>query len=155
MARSVPGQLPFSLGAAVVGVGAAVVAMAGLVPPVMGGALVGAGVALALAELAAVSRLSPTAGLLVGGVGAGVVVIVADGVVDLSLPGLVAGAAGGLVLSGAARYAEHVIAGEGPAGVFAAVLSRLTIPVRDLALALGVQPLRQPALPPPTRGTRR
>jgi hypothetical protein len=149
--RSVVGQLPFSLGGAVIGAAGVVVGLAGLLTPVGAGVVVGAGLALAVAELCALGRLPPTAGLVGGGVAVAAVVVVADGVVDLSLPGLVAGAGLGLVVSGAARYAEHVIAVEGPARPLAAVVARLTIPIRDLALALGGQPLREPAARLPNR----
>ena len=155
MARAVPGQLPFSLTVAAVGVAGVVVGVAGLVVPAVAGGLVGAGIALAVTELAALSRLSPTAGLVAGGAAAGVVVIVADGLVDLSLPGLVGGAAAGLAGAAAARYGEHVIAGEGPGRAGPAVVARITIPVRDLLLALGGQALQEPAPPPKAPGTRR
>jgi hypothetical protein len=149
--RAVVGQLPFSLGGAVLGAAAVVVGLAGLVAPLPAGLAVGAGLALALAELCALGRLPPSPGLVAGGVGVGVVVVVADGVVDLSLPGLVCGAALGLVVSGAARYAEHVIAVEGPARPLAAAVARLVVPVRDLVLALAGEPLREPAALPPNR----
>ena len=151
MMRPVPGQLPFSLGGAVIGVAGVVVGLAGLVAPLPAGLAVGAGLALALAELCALGRLPPSAGLVAGGVGVAVVVVVADGLVEISLPGLVGGAGFGLVVCGAARYAEHVIAVEGPAGPLAAVGARLVVPLRDLALALGGQPLREPAAPSPNR----
>lgn len=155
--RAVVGQLPFSLGGAIVGAAGVVVGLAGLLTPVAAGLVVGAGLALAVAELCTLGRLSPGVGLVAGGVAVGVVVVVADGVVDLSLPGLVGGAAIGLVVSGAARYAEHVIAVEGPGRPGPAVLARLVVPVRDLVLALGGHPLREPAPSPPhrARGPRR
>jgi hypothetical protein len=151
MMRPVSGQLPFSLGGAVIGVVGVVVGLAGLMEPLTAGLAVGAGLALALAELCALGRAPPSAGLVAGGVGVAVVVVVADGLVDLSLPGLVGGAGFGLVVSGAARYAEHVIAVEGPARPLAAVGARFVVPFRDLALALGGQPLREPPARPPNR----
>lgn len=149
-----PGQLLWSLGVTAVAGAAFVVGLAGVWTPVVGGLAVGAGLALALVELATVSRLPPTAALLLGGVGPAVVIVVADGVADLSLPGLVGGAALGLVVAGATRYAEHVIVGEGPHRAGPALLARVVVPVRDLALALGGRPLREPPRLPVARTSR-
>lgn len=151
MGTRAPGQRLFSLVGATVGVGLGTVGVASMLQPAAAAVCVGAGVALLLTEVAALSRLPASAGTLLGGLGVGVVVVLADGVIDLSLPGLVAGGALGLMVAGAARYAEHVIAVEGPKRPAAAALARVWLPWRDLFLALGGRPLRQaPALAPPS-----
>ena len=145
-----PGQRLFSLVGAFIGVGLGTVGVASVLSPAAAGVCVGAGVALLLTEVAALSRLPATVGLVLGGLAVGGVVVFADGVVDLSLPGLVVGGALGLLVAGAARYAEHVVAVEGPVQPVAAALARVWLPWRDLFLALGGRPLRQapaPALP--------
>ena len=144
MRTRAPGQRLFSLVGAFIGVGLGTVGVASVLSPAAAGVCVGAGVALLLTELPA------TVGLVLGGLAVGGVVVFADGLVDLSLPGLVVGGALGLLVAGAARYAEHVVAVEGPVQPVAAALARVWLPWRDLFLALGGRPLRQapaPALP--------
>jgi hypothetical protein len=159
----VAGQVPYSVSVAAIGGAVASVGLAGLFSPIGGGVAVGAGVVLLLAELVAVARGPKWGGLVAGAVGVSVVVVVADGLVDLSLPALIAGAGGAQVFTAAVRYAEHVIAVEGPKRSLSAVLRRLTLPVHELFLALGGQslsgsqplPPRLPSrLPPPSRRSR-
>jgi len=143
------GSVAFGVVTAAVGGACAAVGAAGLLTPGIGGFAIGLGAVVVVAELAALSRLSPTVSLVVGGVAAGVVVVAVEGVVEVGLPTVVVGAGLGLVLSSWWRYAEHVIAVEGPHRVAAAIAARWWVPARDLTLALSGRPLReQPALPP-------
>lgn len=138
------GSVVFGVVTAVVGVACAAAGAAGVLSPTVGGVAVGAGVVVAVAELAALSKLPSTAALIVAGVAAGVVVVAVEGVVDVGLPAVVVGAGLGLLLSSWWRYAEHVIAVEGPTRTLAAVLARWWLPARDLTLVLSGRPLRQP-----------
>lgn len=156
MRRAVPGQRLFSLVGAAVGVAMVTVGVASLLSPLLAGCCLGFAMALLACELAAVARVAATPGLLLGGVAVGVVIVFVDGVIDVSLPGVVVGGGLGLVVAGAARYAEHVIVVEGPAGVLQSALARVWVPWRDLFLALGGRSLRQPpVLPTPPASSRR
>jgi hypothetical protein len=123
--------------------------------PVASALAIGAGVVLATVELATLSRVPPTASIVVGGVAAAVVVAFVEGIVEAPLPAVVAGAAIAVLLSSWWRYAEHVIAVEGPTRVPAALVARFWVPARDLGLALSGQPLRQPTSLPPSSPSRR
>ena len=143
------GSVAFGVVTAVVGGAVAAVGAAGLLTPTIGGLAIGLGAVVVVAELAGLSRFSPTVSLVVGGVAAGIVVVAVEGVVEVGLPAVVVGAGFGLLLSSWWRYAEHVIAVEGPHRAVAAVAARWWLPARDLTLALSGRPLReQPALPP-------
>ena len=156
MRRAVSGQRLFSLVGAAVGVGMVTVGVASLLSPVLSGWCLGFGMALLACELAAVAQVAATPGLLLGGVAVGVVIVFIDGVIDVSLPGVVVGGGLGLGVAGAARYAEHVIVVEGPSGAMQSALARVWLPWRDLFLALGGRSLRQaPVLPTPPASSRR
>ncbi len=132
----VPGQLAYGVGAMSIAGAFANVGLAGLLSPGVGGVVVGAAVTVFLAELMALSRGSAVGGVVVGAIGTAAVVIFADGVVELSLAGLVGGAAAAQVFVASVRYAEHVIAVEGPRRPLPAILRRLTLPASELFLAL-------------------
>jgi hypothetical protein len=143
------GAIAFGAITSVVGLALAVGGLVGVMVPVASALAIGAGTVLATAELATLSRVPPSASLVIGGVAAGVVVAFVEGIVEAPLPAVVAGAAIAVLLSSWWRYGEHVIAVEGPTRVPAALAARFWVPARDLALALAGQPLRQrPALPP-------
>lgn len=149
------GAIVFGTTMSVVGLALAVCGLVGVMVPVASALAIGAGVVLATVELATLSRVPPTASLVVGGVAAAVVVAFIEGIVEAPLPAVVAGAAIAVLLSSWWRYAEHVIAVEGPTRLPAAFAARFWVPARDLALALSGQPLRQPASLPPSSPSRR
>ncbi len=154
--RAVAGQLAYSMSLAVAGGAAVVGGVAGVGGPVLAGVVVGAGLSLALSELSALAKLSVVAGLAIGAAAVGGVIVWADGHVELSLPGLVVGAAAGLSFAGASRYAEHVIAVEGPHSAGAALRARVLVPWRDLVRVLSAEPLASPSLSAhPPKGRRR
>ncbi len=155
--RAAPGQLLYSLTLAVAGIVGVVVGLAGLGGPLVGAVAVGAGLAVAVAELGVLARLKVAASLVAGGAAVATVIVVADGLIELSLPGLVVGAALGLSCAAGARYAEHIIAVEGPHQRGAAVIARWLLPWREVVDVLSGQPRRTPARPslPPFRGHRR
>ncbi|HEY1100989.1 MAG TPA: hypothetical protein VGF99_18770, partial [Myxococcota bacterium] len=117
---------------------------AGLVLPAVGGAVLGAGVVVGVAELANVARLRPAICFGIAGIAAAVVVAFVEGVADVSLPAVVGGAALGALLSAWWRYAEHVIVVEGPHTALPAIAARFWLPARDLSLALSGRPLTEP-----------
>ena len=153
MARAVaPGQLAYSVSACAVAGAFGAVGLAGLLSPVVGGVVVGAAATVLLAEAWAASRGGPFGGLVVGALGVAAVVVLADGLVDLALPAIVGGAAAAQAFVASVRYAEHIIAVEGPRRPLAALLRRFTLPASELFLALGGQPLpgsiEAPSSPP-------
>lgn len=149
------GAIVFGAIASVVGLALAVGGLVGVMVPVASALAIGAGVVLATAELATLSRVPPAASIVLGGVSAAVVVAFVEGIVEAPLPAVVAGAAIAVLLSSWWRYAEHVIAVEGPTRVPSALVARFWVPARDLALALSGQPLRQPTPLPPSSPSRR
>ena len=149
------GAVSFGVVVAVVAAAIGVVAGAGLFTPLVGGVALGAAVVVVVAELAQLARLAATLGLIAAGVAAVVVVVAVEGIVEVSLPAVVGGAGLGLLLSSWWRYAEHVIAVEGPKQALAAIAARWWLPARDLTLALSGRPLRQPALLASTTPRRR
>lgn len=148
------GAIVFGAIMSLVGLALAVSGLVGVMVPVASALAMGAGVVLATVELATLSRVPPTASIIIGGVAAGVVVAFVEGIVEAPLPAVVAGAAIAVLLSSWWRYAEHVIAVEGPTHVPAALAARFWVPARDLALALSGQPLRQPGRLPPSSPSR-
>lgn len=149
------GTMVFGVTASVLGLGLAVAGLVGVMVPAASAIAIGAGVVLATAEVATLSRLPPTASIVLGGVAAAVVVSFVEGIVEAPLAGVVAGAAIAVFLSSWWRYGEHVIAVEGPHRLPAALAARFWVPARDLALALSGQPLRQPTALPPSSPSRR
>ncbi len=145
--HAAPGQVLYSVTLAIAGVLVVVGGVAGLGGPVVGAVAVGAGLSLAVAELCALARLKVVAGLVAGGAAVATVIVLADGLMELSLPGLVVGAALGLSCAAAARYAEHIIAVEGPHHRGAAVIARWRLPWREVVDVLSGQPRRTPTRP--------
>ena len=148
MAARAAGAIVFGAVTSVAGLALTVSGLVGVMVPVGAALAIGAGVVLTTVELATLSRVPPTASIVVGGVAAALVVAFVEGIVEAPLPAVVAGAAIAVLVSSWWRYAEHVIAVEGPTRLPAALLARWWVPARDLALALSGQPLRHVSLGP-------
>ena len=150
------GRVLWALCALTVGGALVTLGGGGLVGPVAAGGALGAGAFVIGAEVLGLVRARRTtvaraASLAVGGALAAVVVVVADGLVEASLPAVVVGSGLGAIVSGAAMYGEHVVAVEGPGRALPAASARAWLAWRDLFLAFAGPPLQETSAPPQRR----